>query len=344
MPHRHVRPPVAVVVGRTHHTGLPGASRVKAVLTTALIAALLVAALLSVLVAFLGSDAADAAPVCDKYATPSGSAQRLVDSLSSGQVGCLRGGTYTARDGSLAMRKAGITLRSAPNERATLNARIFAHESADRVTVSNLTIKGTPGKANVLVRGDYTKWLHNDVTNGHGPSSCFLLGSLDGVPSSGTEIKGNRIHDCGHHGIYASKARDTRIVDNRIYGNAYRGVQLYPNAQGMLVAGNVVSGNDKGIIINEQAANNVIRNNVSANNRTANMNAPPTLDGRGNRFENNCVWMSGGGSGVTNTRLYSSVNNVTANPRYSGSFGSSTLKITNPRCAAKLPAGSLFRP
>jgi parallel beta-helix repeat protein len=350
MPHRSIRPPVAVVPEATRNKRWPETGPRRVAL---LAVAGLLAALLSLLLVFspAAHDAARAAPACDKYAATSGSVQRLVDSLSSGQVGCLRGGTYAAGgDGVLKIREAGVTLTSAPGTRATLNARVYVPEQADRVTVSNLTIKGTPRKANVLVRGDYTRWLNNDVTNGHRPSSCFLVGSLDRVPSTGTVIENNRIHDCGrlprtnhHHGIYASKARDTRIVDNLIYGNADRGVQLYPNAQGTLVAGNVISGNDKGVIVNERAADNVIRNNVSAN-RSANMNAPTTLDGKGNRFENNCVWMPGGGSGIDNARLYHSANNVTADPRYSGGFGLGALEVTNPRCAAKLPAGSPFRP
>ena len=43
-------------------------------------------------------------------------------------------------------------------------------------------------------------------------------------------------------------ARDTRIVGNWIYENADQGVQLYPDARGTYVAGNVIDGNGEGII------------------------------------------------------------------------------------------------
>jgi len=321
MPHRSIRPPVAVVAEATHDKWRHETNLKRVAL---LAAAGLLVALLPLLFTFLPAtqDAANAATVCDKYATTSGSAQRLVDSLSSGQVGCLRGGTYTVGDGSLSISKAGVTLTSAPGTRATLNARIYVPEQADRVTVSNLTIKGTPRKSNVLIRGDYTKWLNNYVTNGHRPSSCFLLGSSNRVPATGTQIRGNRIYDCGklprtnhHHGIYVSESRDARIIGNRIYSNADRGVQLYPNSQRTLVEGNTIYGNGRGLIFNGTSSNNVVRGNVIYNSLFDNVNAPATARGSNNLVERNCLWAGGGGSGINrNPSVFSVRNNTVARP------------------------------
>ena len=91
-------------------------------------------------------------------------------------------------------------------------------------------------------------------------------------PSTGTVIQNNRIHDCGrlprekpHHGIYVSDARGTLIIDNRIYGNDDRGIQLYPSSQATLVAGNVINANGQGIVFDGSSSNNTVRNNVLSN-------------------------------------------------------------------------------
>ena len=68
-------------------------------------------------------------------------------------------------------------------------------------------------------------------------------------------IEHNRIHDCGvlpatnlDHGIYVAEADHTVIRRNLIYDNADRGVQLYPDADGTVVTGNVIDGNGEGVI------------------------------------------------------------------------------------------------
>jgi hypothetical protein len=80
--------------------------------------------------------------MCDRYAAVDGSddaegtkaapfntAQRLVDSLSAGQVGCLRGGVYTDPDKRLVFNDGGkegdrIILRSYPGETAEFRGSI----------------------------------------------------------------------------------------------------------------------------------------------------------------------------------------------------------------------------
>jgi parallel beta-helix repeat protein len=318
MPHRHVRPSPKVHVGHVQMTSLPVASRAKAVLIAALLATLL-----SVLVAFGRADNVDAATACDKYVSSGGSVQLLLDSLSSGQVGCLRSGTYSDPDGSLTIKKSGVTLTSAPDSRAVLNARIYVPEGVNLVTVSYLKINGTPDKANVLIRGDYTKWLNNEVTNAHRHDSCFLVGSnYNGqATASGTVIRNNSIHDCGKlprtnldHGIYVSDARDTAILDNHIYYNADRGVQLYPDAQGTLLEGNTINANGQGMVFDGSSSNNIVRANIISNSATYNVYAPNS-GGRGNLVEHNCLWKPNGTSGVKpNSLVFTARNNVVANP------------------------------
>jgi parallel beta-helix repeat protein len=105
----------------------------------------------------------------------------------------------------------------------------------------------------LTIEGDYAKVLANEATNSH-KGTCFIPGSSPSLAED-TVIQGNRIHDCGrlprtnnNHGIYVSAARGTRIMDNWIYDNADRGIQLYPDANNTLVTNNVIDGNGEGVI------------------------------------------------------------------------------------------------
>ena len=69
-------------------------------------------------------------------------------------------------------------------------------------------------------------------------------------------------------------ARGTRIVGNWIYENADHGIQLYPDARGTYVAGNVIDGNGEGIIFGglrgSAARDNLVQGNVISNSRLRN--------------------------------------------------------------------------
>src|SRR5204863_5834944 len=97
------------------------------------------------------------------------------------------------------------------------------------------------------------------------------------------------------HGIYLAYSDDTKIVENVVYDNADRGIQLYPDAQGTLVRGNVIDGNGEGVIfsgVGSTASNdNVVENNVITNS-TIRHNIEsyyPDIAGSGNVARNNCV-------------------------------------------------------
>ncbi len=241
----------------------------------ALLATGFLAALLSLLLIALPAtqDAAEAAIVCDKYAATSGSdgargtrsapyrsAQKLVDSLSSGQVGCLRGGVYTEPDKQVVFNDGGkkgdtIVLRSYPGETAEFRGSIHIRKGSDYVTVRNMRLDGSYGpvgkghfkgdrntKQAVKVMADDVRLLNNDITNRRPngdpdlAGTCIILGSSE-TTAANTSIKGNRIHRCGQmpsinreHGIYASHPRGAKISDNFIHDNAARGIQLYPDA------------------------------------------------------------------------------------------------------------------
>jgi hypothetical protein len=128
------------------------------------------------------------------------------------------------------------------------------------------------------------------------------------------------------------------IRTKRITGCANRAVQLYSDTNNALVVGNLIDSDhsNTGIVFNGASSNNTVENNVvrvSAGNKTINVGRQYT--GSGNQARNNCLWPTAAdlaGSNVTQT------GNIGANPQFSGHT------VTNATCAAKLPAGSPFRP
>ncbi|HEX2127298.1 MAG TPA: hypothetical protein VHF45_12155, partial [Thermoleophilaceae bacterium] len=88
----------------------------------------------AVAAAALSSPASASAADCDKVASPGpGAAQKLVDSLTPGQTGCLHGGRYAEhvrinRGGT--SDSARITIRSFPGEQAELYGRLYVPDAA----------------------------------------------------------------------------------------------------------------------------------------------------------------------------------------------------------------------
>jgi parallel beta-helix repeat protein len=315
--------------------------------------------------------------MCDKYAAVDGSddaegtktapfntAQRLVNSLSAGQVGCLRGGVYTDPDKQVVFNAGGnsgdrIILRSYPGETAEFRGSIYIPEGSNYVTVRNMRLDGSYGPVGkghfkrdrntvqtVRVLGDNVNVHNNDITN-RSPNgnpdlagTCIILGSSK-ITVTDTSIKGNHIHHCGQmprinreHGIYASNTTGAKIVDNLLYDNADRGIQLYPNSKGTLVKGNVVDGNGQGLSINGNSSYNTVRNNVFSNvDESWNVKLGSRLSGSGNRVSDNCFWAPGGKGEFANGGNNASVSgNVIANPHYQNR---NSFKITNPTCLDK---------
>ena len=282
-------------------------------------------------------DQPQSARACDRFASPGrGAVQRLVDSLRPGQVGCLRDGTYR---GSVTIRRAGrpgrpITLRPQPGAQARLVGALTVTRRAADVVVRGLYFDGRnrDDDPSPIVNGRRIVFVDNDVTNRH-TAICFALGNPRFGVARDVTIQRNRIHDCGRlpatnldQGVYGAVARGTRIVGNWIYENADQGVQLYPNARGTLVAGNVIDGNGEGIIFGGAervaARDNLVRGNVISNSRIRN-NVEWHFDGpvgQGNVLSRNCI---GGGvrdegnGGILEPQIgFTAVDNVVAQPSF----------------------------
>lgn len=230
---------------------------------------------------------------CSRYASPDGSdsangsreapfesAQRLVNALGPGDVGCLDAGTYHSsilaiRQGGTAERR--LVLRSTPGQRALITGQIWIADSANYVTVANVdhdaTYESAEPRPSPVVNGDYALFYGMNVWSRNGV--CFYLGDREWGVATGTIIRNDRIHDCGQpglnkrHAIYMAQAVDTVIEENEIYDNPDRGIQLYPNSQGAIIRHNVLDGNGEGIIFSgvngDASSGNLVEDNLITN-------------------------------------------------------------------------------
>ncbi|MGH2980183.1 MAG: right-handed parallel beta-helix repeat-containing protein, partial [Solirubrobacterales bacterium] len=278
---------------------------------------------------------------CDRVASPLGSnsnpgtvtkpyatVERLANSLRSGQTGCLRAGVYqrdvkVTRGGAAG---APTTITSFPSERATVAGRLHMADEANNVVVEQLDLDGRnrAGLPSPTINGDNVVFRDNDVTNHH-TAICFLLGSAEWGRARGTVIEHNRIHNCGempptnhHHGIYVELSDDARITGNWIYDNADRGVQLFPDAQGTYVAGNVIDGNGQGVVFSRDSANNVVEHNVLSNPLIRYNIESYELTGGGNIARRNCLWSTRhwGNAGIQLDVEVPMVENLVTEPGY----------------------------
>ncbi len=303
-----------------------------------------------------GSDAA-AGTVAAPFATP----QKLVDSLSAGQVGCLRAGTY---DQSVTFSHGGasgapITLTTYPgDQRATVVGRMWLKSGADDITVSGLNLNGSGsgGLPSPTVDDAYATFTGDDVTNDH-TAICFDLGDDTGTwgRASHTLIQGNRIHHCGKlpaanhdHGIYVEASAYAQILDNVIYDNADRGVQLYPDAQHTVVEHNVIDGNGEGVLFSGDfglaASDNLVSNNLitdsNIRNNVESWYPSGNPSGQGNLVTGSCVHGgvddTGNGGIDTSGGGFTVSGNVNADPGYANPAGGDfTLRAGSP-CAGVL--------
>lgn len=276
---------------------------------------------------------------CDLYASPRASGhgsgsragpfkslERLEHSLGPGQVGCLMPGRYTHR-GVVKLDEPGTTIRSIGRPRATIDGAVWVQPEARgaRIVGVRLTSHDPEFSIPLKVQADGVKLLGNDITAARS-ISCVLVGSDRTV--SNLLIEGNRIHHCGRTGkldhlIYLTQSSGAVIRRNLLVDNPGGwAVHMYPNADGTLVAGNVIDSNQGGVIFagsggGATSDGNVVRGNVITNssprwNIESSWSGGPS--GHGNSASRNCLFSSGRGapSGLGFTNGFSASGNVVA--------------------------------
>ena len=309
---------------------------------------------------------AGASASCDRVASPTGSdsavgtvaapfktGEKLAGSLSSGQTGCFRAGTFS---GSISVRVPNLTLTSYPGERATLVGYFAVAFQGSGDTVKNLNIDGRPAVATPQISADNVTFSGNDVTN-HNTAICFTVGGAGYRPRN-TVIENNNIHDCGRlpaqngdHGIYIDDATGTIVRGNWIHNNADRGVQMYPNGDNSLVTGNIIDSNGEGVIFagagGQTSDNNVVKHNIITNSQVRQnvesyWGSGPV--GVGDVVTNNCIkgaadpyYATQNGSGILSPRVGFTVrSNLIADPRYVNRAAGDYRLQRNSPCASIL--------
>jgi hypothetical protein len=308
------------------------------------------------------SSTAGASTTCSRFASPSGSdsapgtmtaplhtVQALADSLSPGQTGCVLAGIYNedVRIGHGGLSGARITLAGDPGHSATIVGRFWIAQGSDYVTIRGLNLDGVnaEGLPSPTVNADFATFSSDDVTDDH-TGICFLLGSRPWGTAANTLITRSRIHDCGElpptnydHGIYVEDATATRIEWNLIYGNADRGVQLYPDAQGTTVDHNVIDGNGEGIIFSGDdgyaSSNSNVYDNLLTNARVRHDAESWWPDGNpvgtGNVLHDNCIWGAAESPVDTSGGGFTAYRNLFVNPGYvAAATGDYHLLSTSP--------------
>jgi len=324
----------------------------------------------------VGAAPTSATVTCTRFAATNGSdsaagtsvapyrtAQKLMDSVTAGETGCLGPGTYNEnlRVNHGGQPGAPIQLTSTPGGQATVVGRLYIPQGSSDVVVSDLALDGRNASnlPSPTVNADRVTFVRDDVTDGH-TSICFSIGSLGWGTAHNVVLDGNRIHDCGRlpygstnhdHGIYVESARGTVIANNFVYDNADRGIQLYPDAQGSTIANNVIDGNGEGIIFSGDnglaSSNNVVRRNVISNSRVRyNVESWwPTGNpvGTGNLVSENCLW-NGTQGNVADQVGFTAPNNVVANPGYADRTAENFALSPAGACAGFGPGGSISPP
>jgi hypothetical protein len=284
-----------------------------------------------------GSDAA-AGTATAPFATP----QKLADSLSAGQTGCLRAGTYRQAAGRPYVLRVGrggaagspLTIRSFPSERAQVRGVVYIPSGSDEVVLKQLDLVGTDDDSNaatmpvsIQIMARNVQVVGNDITNEH-RKSCMILGSNGGWGvASGTKVRGNVFHDCGDpahgkldHAIYLENVQDADVSDNVFAGNQAYAIHLYPNARRVRVHHNVMDRNGGGVIFAGNglyaSADNVVEDNVITGS-FADYNVTHYWEkavGSGNVARDNCI--SGGRGVMSSPRGFTASGTVTADPQY----------------------------
>jgi hypothetical protein len=324
------------------------------------------------LAAMRAAAGADPKKVCTRYASPAGrdgaagtahhpfaTVQRLVRALAPGQTGCLLRGLYvedvTVRHGGT--QGAPVTIRSAPGAVATIRGRLWIAQTAPWVTFTHLNLDGRNASSlpSPTINGDHVTFSYDDVTNykmggrDDGDGICFNIGDSTGVYGYAhyTLLTHNTIHDCGtsnnhNHGIYVAGSYNATIVRNWIWGNADRGIQLYPDAHETRIANNIIAGNGEGIIFSgddtHASSDNLVTHNVIVDSRIR-YNVEYYWPGRAgdhNVVADNCIFGGARGNLLRPEIGYAAMSNLIVAPRFTSTKQPAGI-VAGSACASFAP-------
>jgi parallel beta-helix repeat protein len=202
--------------------------------------------------------------------------QKALRTIQPGERALVRGGTYTeilkmSRRGTAA---APIVLQAYPGDRPVIAGRLKITGGFFRV--SGFVFVGSHqsrGSALIYVSGAQNVTIFRNEIRDSRMSGVYLGDTYN--PSHNIELIGNYIHSNGihhnlDHGIYYDNGRGGLIANNLIVGNKARGIQLYEDADDVIVTHNTVVRNMTGIVVggdgSSTADRNIVVNNIFAFN------------------------------------------------------------------------------
>jgi hypothetical protein len=271
-------------------------------------------------------------------ANPYRSSLKLANSLTAGQTGCLRAGTYT-NGTKLTLSTTGTTLQTYPGDaRATLADGIWIR--GDTITLQELKLDGTTTTeaTSPTINGTGDVLRYDDITNGD-TKICVDVSVYNNQTGTSFLIERNRIHNCGgpsglnhDHGVYLS-GNGGLIRDNAIFDNQDRGVQIYPDGDNNVIENNTIDGNGEGVSVGGDAAGvgpdgNRIQNNIISNAQDRFLIESPYYNGA-----------VGTGDTATGNCLYA---NNPADPTYYNSNNGVDPEATNLTVAGSIVGDPLF--
>jgi hypothetical protein len=305
------------------------------------------------LIAFLGlnPERASAFPPNTKFLSPTGSntnpgteaapwrtIPKAVSAAQPGMTIVLEPGTYGARGTTIFLDRSGtssapITFMGYPGkDKPTILGffRITGHDlrfdhlffNGPTGQIRPITADNPKGEqVQVSIRNDRV-WITGSVIRNNDWHAGIYVHGADGF-----RILRNYIHDNGDdgaccyelqknssHGIYVDSGSGV-IANNVIQHNLARGVQLHPNAHGVVVKENtIVFNRQSGVQIGKYSANNTIANNIVAFNASYSIRSY-RLTGAGNSVIRNVACCSAYPLG-TLTRGLTLTDNIEAAPRF----------------------------
>jgi len=229
--------------------------------------------------------------------------QKLRDTLSAGQTGCLRQGTYGSATTRTELHRSGtsgnpITYISYPGERATLLGGYTV--TGDHITLSHLNFNqnylrprvyhpncSSQGALALDIYSSHVTIEYNDISQASlSPAQRDTAIGVWAAPTRGRTtdvvIRNNKIHDFGacsayDHGIYFDHSANGKIVGNWIYnvpcsygqggGDHSRGcgagIQLYVDPIATQVSANIIDGTGLGLYL--AGSGGKVYNNIITN-------------------------------------------------------------------------------
>ncbi|MGI8641324.1 MAG: right-handed parallel beta-helix repeat-containing protein [Pyrinomonadaceae bacterium] len=295
------------------------------------------------------------APACTKVRLPGPNLRAFLDTLTPGDVGCLRAGDHGARGIEAYMTVSGtpsapITLKGYPGDARPTILGYFPI-GGNNIVISGLLFDGPTGLVDanpntnppipprevnlIWISGDNVEINHCEIRKSLAHAGIYLQ------DADNARIIGNYIHDNGNfndpstanldHGIYFGSGSGL-IANNIVEKNYAFGVHLYPSASNVIVQQNTIIKNGKsGVIIGgkttdcqgpcpSQPTNNQVVNNIIALNGLYAIHSHE-LTTSGHIVRNNLFWQNAAGDIPSDERLKRGLtfqNNIQADPRFVG--------------------------